>query len=246
MESLFYAIFLRKKYKKSQNENKKQTRFAQQYKAILTPSTILKNDLINLLKVDGQKVYIVPPFVDMPDIVTENSNKTFTFGFIGNDFYEKGGFLLLKALKNLTNFDFKLKILTNSSRNILLQRYIKSLKLDDKIEFVPHLTGMEEFYSDVDCLIMPSKRESFGLEVLEAMSYGKIVVISSRCGVKDIIEPFNNGFIFDITQKQVRNLEKVLEYILINKDDFDNLRQKAVFTASVYNFEKFVQKFYEF
>ena len=99
--------------------------------------------------------------------------------------------------------------------------------------------NIENFYDEIDCLILPSRRETFGLEALEAMSCGKIVVVSSRCGARDIIEPHNNGFIFDITKNPERNLSRVLQYILVNQDDFENLRQKAVYTASVYNFEKF-------
>jgi len=236
--ALIEAIFARKQYKKALSETLRQERFAKEYKAILTPSTILKNDLINLLNVDGQNVYILPPSIDIPEHIKIRKQKCFSFGFYSKNFVDKGGIILLKALANLKRYEFKLKLHSDNAHNKLLMLYLKILKLQNKIEFIKE-ENIENFYDEIDCLILPSRRETFGLEALEAMSCGKIVVVSSRCGARDIIEPHNNGFIFDITKNPERNLSRVLQYILVNQDDFENLRQKAVYTASVYNFEKF-------
>lgn len=243
IQTLFNRFFCRKKYKKSLMENDLQIEITQDYKAILTPSVVLKNDLINLLHADGQKIYILPPPVDIPKHVKFKENKVFTLGFIGNDFVDKGGLILLNSLGKLKKQDFRLKIY-NLPKNLatFLKYYLKLLGLEKKVEFVKSPLLIDEFYDEIDCLLMPSKRESFGLFALEAMSRGKIVVLSSRCGAKDVIEPYNNGFIFDITKNPDLNLARVLRYILSNKGDFENMRQKAVFTASVYNYEKFKQE----
>ncbi len=240
IEALVSAVFLNKQYQKSLKENQKQIICTQKYKIILTPSTILKNDLINMLQVDGQKIYILPPPIDMPEHVKIRDNTNFTFGFVGNDFSDKGGYVLLKALGCLSDFNFNLKMIFPYNKiPFWLKVYIKIFNLKDKIEFLPWQNDMTDFYDNIDCLLMPSKKETFGMIALEAMSRGKIVVLSSRCGAKDIIEPDGNGFIFDVTKNPVRNLIRTLKYILVNKNDFENLRQKAVFTASVYNYEKF-------
>ena len=193
-----------------------------------------------MLGADGQKIYILPPAVDLPKKVKPKLNSVFTFGFVGYDFADKGGYVLLKALAKLKDLDFRVKIIYPHEKiSPFIKFYLKCFNLSSKIEFLGQQDNMNSFYDDIDCLLLPSKRETFGLNALEGMSMGKIVVISSRCGVKDIIEPDNNGFIFDITKNPVVNLARIMRYIYVNKDDFDNLRQKAVFTASVYNFEKF-------
>jgi len=123
--------------------------------------------------------------------------------------------------------------------NKFLIKYMKLLQVDEKIELLVNRKDLSDFYEEIDCLIIPAEYEAFGLSALEVMSRGKIVLLSSRCGAKDIIEHDNNGFIFDITKNPTRNLTRILKYIITNKNDFENMRQKAIFTASVYNFDKF-------
>ncbi len=240
IEALYYAIFKREKYLTSVKILEQQKKYVRKNKIILTPSIILKNDLINTLHADGQNVYILPPSTDVPKKVNINLKDIFTFGFLGNDFMDNGGFILLKALSKINDFNFKLKLVYPCSKiPNFISLYLKHSKLESKVEFIDYPDDMNEFYGSIDCLIVPSKKESFGLPVLEAMSRGKIVIVSSRCGAKDIIEHDNNGLIFDVTKNPVNNLVKILKYILVNKNDFESMRQKAVYTASVYNNEKF-------
>ena len=239
-DNLFELLFLNKNYSKAHSAIKKQELFSKHYKLVLTPSTVLKNDLINLLNIDGQKTYILPPAIDMPNHVKMRTNQVFTFGFIADDFLLNGGFILLKALRHLKSFHFKVKILYPYPKLDFWTKYFISLnKLEDAVEFIMDNDDVADFYDAIDSLVLPSKMEAFSMYGLEAMSRGKIVIASSRCGIKDIIEPDNNGFIFNITHTPDINLARVLKYVMTNKDDFENLRQKAVFTASVYNYEKF-------
>jgi len=243
IEILFKAIFKNKEFKAQLKRQHRQKICTKRNKIIITPSMMLKNDLINNLQADGQKIYILPPAIDIPKKVNLKTNETFTFGFIGKNFRDKGGFILLNALKDLKNFDFKVKIIYPYEKiPKILNFYLKHYNLLDKVELIPYQDNMNDFYNTIDCLVLPSKKETFGLSILEAMSRGKLVIISTRCGAKDIIEHDNNGFIFDITKNPVRNLTRCLEYILINKDDFTGMQEKALYTAQVYNFEKFKQE----
>lgn len=237
---LFEFLFKNKTFKIKYIETNKQRISALKNDIIFTPSMILKNDLINNYHIDGQKIYILPPAVEVSKNIKLRINEVFAFGFIGVDFIEKGGFLILQAIKELKDFNFKLKIrYKNEQVSKKIQLFLKLYKLEDKVEFVSANEDINDFYEGIDCLICPSKKESFGLSILEAMSRGKIVLVSSRCGAKDIIEPENNGFIFDITNNSVRNLARNLEYILVNKNELEGMQQKAVYTASVYNLERF-------
>jgi UDP-glucose:(heptosyl)LPS alpha-1,3-glucosyltransferase len=54
---------------------------------------------------------------------------------------------------------------------------------------------VEKYYLASDIFAMPSRFDTFGLAVLEAMAAGLPVIITPRVGARDIVEPGVNGFI---------------------------------------------------
>ena len=84
----------------------------------------------------------------------------------------------------------------------LKEKIIKSIvdyKLSDKIILlgrVPY-NNMYKYFISSDCLINLSKKEIFGMTILEAMYYGVPVVAQYAPGPADIIENEKNGFLID-------------------------------------------------
>lgn len=242
--ALITTIFANKRRKFAMQEMKKQQELAHKYKIILTPSTILKNDLINLLNVNGENIYILPPAVCEEKSINIENHSPFCFGFVGRGFENKGGFLLLVALSSIKHRHFKLKIIyPREEVPVYFKYYLKIFGLEKKVEFLTFQSDMTDFYNSIDCLLMPSKRETFGLTATEAMNFGKLVVVSSRCGVKDIIDYGKNGFIFDISNHGLKNLKNILNYILDNKGSLDNVKENAYKTAITYDYERFKNEF---
>ena len=73
--------------------------------------------------------------------------------------------------------------------------YCKKLQLKGHIVMVEAGPPLKN-YRKSDVFVLPSVHESFGLVVLEAMSVGLPVVVSSNVGAKDCVEQEKNGFIF--------------------------------------------------
>ena len=100
---------------------------------------------------------------------------------------------------------------------------------------------MEYFYKSIDCLILPSINEAFGLVVLEAMSYSKPALVSSTAGACEIIDDNNNGFIF--IRKSIYMLLKNLKKIInIYKNDFtlyQKISNEAYLTSKKYTWKNF-------
>lgn len=55
--------------------------------------------------------------------------------------------------------------------------------------------GLERYYRASDLFAMPSKYDTFGMVVLEAMASGIPVLISDNVGAKDLVEDGVNGFV---------------------------------------------------
>jgi UDP-glucose:(heptosyl)LPS alpha-1,3-glucosyltransferase len=54
---------------------------------------------------------------------------------------------------------------------------------------------VEKYYMAADIFILPSRFDTFGLVVLEAMAAGLPVIISHNVGARDLVEPGVNGFV---------------------------------------------------
>ncbi len=71
---------------------------------------------------------------------------------------------------------------------------ISERNLEDKVEILGTLHDMRHFYGAIDCFVLPSINEAFGLVYIEAMSSGIPVIACAMGGPKDIIVNGINGF----------------------------------------------------
>ncbi len=118
------------------------------------------------------------------------------------------------------NKKIKLNLFGDGSLKSRLQDKINHLKLESHIT----LWGFKEYdfiknyLADSSLYVMTSHEESFGLVVIEAMSYGvPCVAYSSAKGVKSIINK-NNGFI--INNRDNKKMAKViLDYLSLKADE---------------------------
>ena len=73
-------------------------------------------------------------------------------------------------------------------------------KNSDNITFlgwIPH-EEVPAYYEACDAVIMPSRWEAFGLVAIEAMKYGKPVIVSNRGALPELVQDGVNGWVFDI------------------------------------------------
>ncbi|HEX7493819.1 MAG TPA: glycosyltransferase [Bacteroidales bacterium] len=102
-------------------------------------------------------------------------------GGLGND--NKGLDLLLKSASVLENKNFILHI---GGKGILLDSYVKMAResgIESKCKFYGEIPRDKiiDFYSGLDLFVLPSRYETFGIVLIEAMACG-IPVIATRCG----------------------------------------------------------------
>lgn len=187
--------FLRRKKVKNFKKN-----FKDKNRKIFTVSKRLKKDYVENLGFDEKNVICVYPGVEQREKAEIQLHKPFTFGIAAGNAINKGGYLFLLAafLLKLTKKDFTAKmIVSKSKKGSAIGGFLKFLKLEDKVEILPEQSDMEDFYNEIDCLVVPSINEAFGLVTTEAASYAKPTLISNTAGSAEIITDFENGFIFE-------------------------------------------------
>ena len=85
-----------------------------------------------------------------------------------------------------------------------LARLVKQLRLDDRVEFVPHLPEHRDVlarFATADLLLFPSVREGFGMVALEAMAVATPVITSDHPDnfARHLVRPGSNGTVCEPT-----------------------------------------------
>ncbi len=245
-EGFFTKYFKPQRYFEKIKKAKKQQSMAQQCKKILVPSNLHKEDIVKNLKISEDKVFVLPPAIEMPQNTEKSINEVYTFGLSAIGFANKGGYIALKAfIKFIKKNNAKIKIIYPKWRkNIFLRLFLFFNNLNKKVEFTDMYENMADFYKSIDCLLVPSKEETFGMVITEAMSYGVPVIISSRCGAKDLVKDGQNGFLFDMKNKNTENLSAKMEEIFQKTpEELNIITNNAVKTVESLTWEDFASKF---
>lgn len=113
----------------------------------------------------------------------ESADKTIKLIFVGHLIYGKGLDILLKALKILGNYQFNLDVIGNGPKKLEYEKLSKNYGLEDKVNFVGEISnpGLLKKLPCYDYLVLPSRYETFGIVLIEAMSCG-LPVISTKVG----------------------------------------------------------------
>ncbi len=121
-------------------------------------------------------------------------------------------------------------------------RLAQSLGIRDRIIFagIINRDTLKQYYLSSDAFIMPSRFDTFGLTVLEAMAAGLPAIVSRNVGARDVIEQGVNGFIV----KNPALPSEIADAILSVMDDDARTRmgEAARKTAEHYTWDSTAQK----
>ncbi len=124
----------------------------------------------------------------------------------------KGQHILIKAISELKkhnqidtmNIKSLIAGVPNSHDDHLyfneLKELVRSLQLENHVEFIGHQKNIHQFYYRSDILVHTSTTpEPFGLVVAEAMSAGLLVIGADQGGLQDILINNETGYSFNTT-----------------------------------------------
>jgi glycosyltransferase involved in cell wall biosynthesis len=117
------------------------------------------------------------------------------FGTVGRLSKEKGTDLLFKAALELegTAEFFAVGPCEESLFQEIKNSSISNFHL---LGSLPN-NALPAFYNFIDCFVLPSLFEAFGITLIEAMSCGKPVIASNIGGIPEIIDSENNGILVE-------------------------------------------------
>ena len=163
-------------------------------KRIIANSTQTRDELVDRLDVNPQKICVIPLGVDegFKPAARKTSNRH-TIGFFGNYTYRKRVDVAISAFKLVNQkIDANLvlaggEIQTIYQRHFDMQRLIAGVKNVELLGHVPE-DQLPELYNRFDVMLFPSMYEGFGLPILEAQRCGVPVLTLREARIPDEVK----------------------------------------------------------
>jgi glycosyltransferase involved in cell wall biosynthesis len=171
--------------------------------------------------IEETRVRVVPPGLLAPEFSSPKKySQRLRLLFVGNDFARKGGFLLLEAFSQLRDRygkDIVLTVVSNyDTRNSLPEGVIWRRNLSR--------LQMQELYREHDVFVLPTYAEGYGISVVEAMSFGLPVIVSTVGALPEIV---CQGAGFIVEPGDWRGLFQCLMTLMADKDLLQTMSMQA-------------------
>lgn len=157
---------------------------------------------------------------------------TIILGIIGRLHKAKGFEFAIEALNILQEkYSQKiiLKIAGTGEEMMNLQKKVRDLNLENKVDFIGWVNDSKDFFSQIDIFILPSRIETFGLVILEAMKYGKPIIATNCDGPKEILRHEVDGLLIDLKSNESvpHQIAKSVEKLICDEKLANNLVKNA-------------------
>lgn len=216
-------------------------------------SNISAEMLVSKAKVNSSKIYRLYNFIDLERIKNININRDkirnnfenkFVVGFAGRIVETKGWRELIKSIEILKNDKILLLIAGDGIDSEKLIREIVDKNLSENVKYLGYLFDINsDFFSLIDCLIVPSHKEALGIVALEAFAHKKVVIASNIPGLTEIVQHNKNGLLFNV--KNENDLAEKIKYISENHLIKQRLIIQAYIDIQEFDIKKYIQNLNE-
>lgn len=187
-----------------------------------------------------QTINVIPHGIDVPtsDKIKSITDK-FTVGYMGQCGPDKGLKYLIQSWSQLDYKDNELLFGGNGTEQLkpIINRYATT----GLFRLIGYVEDKEQFFNNISIYIQPSVTESFGITTLEAMSYGRPVIVSEGAGVVDTITNGENGFI--VPKRDPKAIADKIQYFKDNPKEIERMGKNARKTAENYSWDKIKEQY---
>lgn len=193
------------------------------------------------------KCYYMPNSLDnIPETDSDYTQNVVTVGRLSK---EKGFDDLIDVFKKVVskNPDYKLEIIGDGPERDNLEQKIYNLHLENNI--IMHGFQNKDYINNVlshsTIFIVTSYTESFGIALLEGMSYAlPSIIFDTASGSLELVTNDVSGYVIKNRSKDV--MAKKIVNLLENKKEIRKMGVKAKETAKNYSFEKIKERWLTF
>jgi glycosyltransferase involved in cell wall biosynthesis len=176
---------------------------------LLPWSTKARHSLENDYGLPGARISVLPPSVTETPARARPTHERFQILFVGGDFARKGGPLLLQCFREHFAARCELHIVTQSpvqpEPGVLVHRGLGA-----------HSPEWLERWTQADVFVFPSRLETFGIVLVEALAFGVPVVAAATGAASEVLANGAAGLL--LTSLSQETLRQAIHEVLANPD----------------------------
>ncbi len=179
------------------------------------------------------------------EITDEYVNNSKYILSIGNFSFNKGFDVLIKAF-NMVHCkyqDLKLLIIGEGSGKTECEKIASEFGISDSVKFLgrKEFLKIPMFLSGCEIFVLPSRKEAFGMVLLEAMAVGKPIVATSVGGVPEVVKERENAIL--VEPDSPGNLAEGIIKLIDNPDLIKQFGNKSKEIVKDFTWDKIVDKY---
>jgi len=191
--------------------------------------------------IPAHTVFTVPNMLSLPSpfLMNPPKNKTVpTIGVCARFVSMKGIDVFLAALSELKKqgLSFIAKIAGDGPERETYLGLIHQYQLENEVYLLGWVSDTDSFYQDLDIFCLPSRKEAFGLVILEAMKHALPMVLSDLPGPKEIIADTDSALFFP--SEDSCRLAHCLAQLIQNKELRQTLAERAFLRIQHYSMKQ--------
>ena len=171
-------------------------------------------------------------------------DEDFVLLLIGNDWRNKGLPSILEAMAALRGLPIRLLVAGDDDAEPFRAR-AQQLRVEDRCRWEVSSPDVLDFYAATDVYVSPSREDSFGLPVAEAMACGLPAITSVCAGVADYIDDGVDGMVLR-DPRDAQDLREKIERLHKEPELRHNLGEAAARKAMEWNWDRHAATAWEF
>ena len=203
----------------------------------IAPLNYLSEQVKTLTRFPFKKVRTVPLSVDVEKLMASSPGREkarkefgygadeFVIGMMGRIDPHKSQHVVIQAFLDLVNTYPNVRVLFVGAKTegewddyyTQIQDQLKDPKIADKVKLHPFMDNTSYFYEAIDCFVMASEKETFGMVTVEAMAFGKCIAGTNTAGTKELLDYEQYGYYFQPGDSE--SLTVALKKILDNREE---------------------------
>jgi glycosyltransferase involved in cell wall biosynthesis len=158
--------------------------------AVVTTSGWTRDQLIERYRIDPKRIHVARPGVDVTE-AADGTSKGGELLCVGAVAPHKAQDILVEALADVADLPWRCRLIGSLDRDPAFVAKLReaATALDGRVDFVGPLIGadLDRAYRTSDLLVLPSRGETYGMVVAEALAHAVPVLVTDVGGVREAI-----------------------------------------------------------
>lgn len=219
------------RWRKGWMSKNKLSKYLNSFNKIFVPSKIIGNELKEYEGLNNN--YIISPFIieEAPYNFNLKKEKAKSFGVIARLSPEKNQDLLIRVLKIIVKSKpyAQLVLIGKGPEEARYRSLVQELDLTDNVQFIPSFNEITEIIDKIDIFVLISDVEGMPLTLIEALYYGKPIIVNDVGSTSELVINDFNGFLINKD-----DLESIANKVLLIMDDLSTFQEFSINSRKLY------------